>query len=184
MFKKLLNGVFFLVASSSLVSCGNNNDNKWEVYKSGDGGFSINMPAKPEKSEKVEVTPFGKQKVHFITWRPGAMSIDKFKLFQVSYTDCPDRFFLDTFTLLKVMDSSIKLRKVDFSEKEFKDETIDFNGYPAKAFIFDEDKNNEIVMVKQFYTNHRRYDLCVVVKRNQGTNNEVNEFFNSFTIMR
>lgn len=159
------------------ASCGGNND-KWAVYNSGEGGFSINMPAQPEKTEKVEVTPFGKQKVHFITWKPSTFAIDKFKLFQVSYTDCPPRFASDSIMVDFMLDSSIRMRKKDFTEKDFGAETITLNGYPGKSFILDNGGNT--VIVKQCITNGRRYDLVVIAKNGQGTNPEIGEFFNSF----
>ncbi len=164
-----------------LVSCGGNN-NDWAQYTSGDGGFSVLMPANPVKSEKIEVTAFGKQKVHFITWRPSTFSIDKFKLIQVSYTDCPARFAGDSVMTDFMLDSSINMRKKDFTDKDFVAETITLNGYPGKSFILDNGGNT--VIVKQCITNNRRYDLVIVAKNGQGTTPEVGKFFNSFQALK
>jgi hypothetical protein len=178
MFMRLVTrGAVLILSLSFFASCGGNDD-KWAVYTSGEGGFSINMPAKPEKTEKVEVTPFGKQKVHFITWKPSTFSIDKFKLFEVSYTDCPSRFSADSVIADFMLDSSIRMRIKDFTEKDYPAETIMLNGYPGKSFILDNGGNT--VIVKQCITNGRRYDLVVVGKSGQGTNHEISEFFNSF----
>ncbi len=170
-----------VLSISFFASCGGN-DGKWAEYTSGEGGFSINMPAKTMKTEKVEVTPFGKQKVHFITWKPSTFAIDKFKLFQVSYTDCPPRFTSDSVLTDFMLDSSIRMRIKDFTEKTYPAETIELNGYPGKSFIMDNGGNT--VIVKQCITNGRRYDLVVVAKNGQGTNPEIGEFFNSFKVLK
>ena len=164
------------------VACGSK-DNSWTPYTSGEGGFTITMPSKPVKTEKTEVTPFGKQVVHFITWKPSSLSIGKFKLFQVSYTDCPPRFTNDSVMMDVMLDSSIRMRKKDFSEKDFPTEVINLNGYPGRALIFDA-PGNQVVIVKQCITNNRRYDLTVIGKMEQGTNAEINTFFNSFQALK
>ena len=172
----------FLVAAS-LLSCGSKGI-EWKQYNSGEGGFTINMPANPQKTQKTEVTPFGKQVVHFITWKPSTFSIDKFKLFQISYTDCPARFTNDSVMTDVMLDSSIRMRMRDFTEKDFQTENINLNGYPGRALIFDPPGGNQIVIVKQCITNNRRYDLVVIAKIDQGTNPEIAAFFNSFQALK
>ncbi|NCX95611.1 MAG: hypothetical protein EBX41_04225 [Chitinophagia bacterium] len=167
----------------TLNSC-KNTGTKWKTYKSVEGGFSINMPEELIKKNQVEKTPFGKQIVHYIIWKPDALSIGKFKLFQVSYTDCPDNFLRDSTSLKRTLDSSISLRKQDFTFEEYHDEIINFNGYPGVAIIHNDEKNNVTVLVKQCFTNHKRYDLTAIARRDLATNEEINNFFNSFTIIK
>ena len=171
-----------LAMGCALASCGNNGLT-WTPSTSGEGGFTNTIPSKPVKTEKTEVTPFGKQVVHFITWKPSSLSIDKFKLFQVSYTTCPERFSSDSIMMDVMLDSSIRMRKKDFTEKDIPTENISLNGYPGRALIFDA-PGNQIVIVKQCITNNRRYDLTVIAKTNQGTNPEINTFFNSFQALK
>lgn len=172
-----------LLLCFGLVACKNNNKNEWAIYSSGPGAFSVNMPVKPELTQKTEVTPFGKQVVHFVTWRPSAVSISKFKLFQVSYTDCPPAIVADTIMTQVMLDSSIKMAKQEFSEKDFPVESIDLNGYPGRAFIF-EAKGNTVVIVKQCITNNRKYELTCITRGNIGTNPEVASFFDSFQALK
>ena len=174
--------VFFLFASF-LYSCGDVNP-VWETYTSAEGGFKITMPTNTKKTERKVTTPFGKQFIHYITWKPNSLTIDKFKLFQVSYTDCPSRFSSDSVMLHRVMDSSINMRVKDFAEIELEPHTISLNGYPGRAFIFDLPENNTIAIVKQCVVNGKLYDLTVVLKRNYATNAEVHTFFNSFQVLR
>ena len=165
-----------------LASCGGGKE-QWAVYTSGEGGFSVRMPGKVDKTDKTEVTPFGKQKTHFVTWKPSAMAINKFKLFQVSYTECPQKFIADTVLLDVMLDSSIRMRYRDFTEKvDVQGERIELNGYPGRAFIYD--GKDDITIVKQCITNGRKYDLTVIVKKDQGTNPEISEFFNSFQVLK
>jgi hypothetical protein len=167
-----------------LLSCRENNS-KWAKYTSKDGAFSIYMPADIVRSEKTEVTAFGKQVTHFVTWKPSSFAIDKFKLFQVSYTDCPSRFIGDSNRLNTSLDSSINLRKNDFTElKDIDAQSISLNGYPGRAFIYDESKMSTFAIVKECISNNRKYDLTVVAKKDYPTNAEINNFFNSFLILR
>lgn len=169
------------VLALTLISCSGGKNN-WSLYTSGEGGFSVKMPGKPEKSDKVIPTAFGKQKVNFITWKPSTLSIDKFKLFQVTFTNCPAQYVNDSVLRDYMLDSSIRMRQRDFTEKvDIASEAIELNGYPGRAFIFD--GQGTIVNVKQCIVNGRLYDLTVISKSEQGTNAEISEFFNSFQPM-
>jgi hypothetical protein len=168
---------------AGLLACKNNNKSEWAIFSSGPGAFSVNMPVKPELTQKTEVTPFGKQVVHFVTWKPSAVSISKFKLFQISYTDCPQTVVADTIMTQVMLDSSIKMAKQEFSEKELSVENIELNGYPGRAFIY-EAKGNTVVIVKQCITNNRRYQLTCITRGNMGTNPEVANFFDSFQALK
>jgi hypothetical protein len=142
------------------------------------------MPEKPQVYDKQEATPFGKQTVHYVSWKPESLELNKFKLFQVSYTDCPTRFTSDANTLSIALDSSINARKKDFTELDVTSQPIEINGYPGRAFILSPDKDNVITIVKQIVANNKRYDLTVIAKKDYPTNSEVNDFFNSFQVLR
>ena len=110
--------------------------------------------------------------------------MNKFKLFQVSYTDYPSRFATDTATLNMSLDSSINARKRDFTYLDVISQPIEINGYPGRAFILSPDKDNVVTIVKQIVANNRRFDLTVIAKKDYPTNNEVNTFFNSLQVLR
>lgn len=171
------------VISVYLSACGGAKSG-WAVYTSGEGGFTVEMPADPKKTQKDEITAFGKQTVHFISWKPSTFSIDKFKLFQVSYTNVPASLASDSIMMDVMMDSCIRMRVKDFTEKDVNTEPIELNGYPGRAFIYDVPGNNTIAIVKQCIVNNKRYDLTVVAGRDQGTNPEINRFFNSFQVLK
>lgn len=172
-----------LLLCMSVMACKSQNNNQWSVFTSGPGAFSVNLPGKPELTQKTEVTPFGKQVVHFVTWKPSAVSISKFKLFQIAYTDCPQSIIADTIMTQVMLDSSIKMSKSEFSDKDFTVSNIELNGYPGRAFIY-EAKGNTVVIVKQCITNNRRYELTCITRGNMGTNPEVANFFDSFQALK
>ena len=160
-------------------SCGRDNVT-WEKYTSNEGGFAITMPKPVKKSDKTEVTAFGKQVRHYLEWKPSTFAIDKFKLFLVSYTDCPARISADSILLGTMLDSAIYLRKKDFTEDEdIPSQIIELNGYPGRAFFFDGGGNTQ-VQVKMSIINNKLYDLTVISKKNYSTNNEISNFYNSF----
>ncbi len=163
------------------VSC-SENDNRWAKYS--DRSFSIRMPEKPKVYDKTEATPFGKQTVHYVSWTPESLELNKFKLFQVSYTNCPAAFTSDTGILSISLDSSINARKKDFTDLDVSSQPIAINGYPGRAFILSPDKENVVTIVKQIIANNKRYDLTVIAKKDYPTNNEINDFFNSFQVLR
>ena len=154
----------------------------WAKYS--DRNFSIRMPEKPQVYDRQEATPFGKQTVHYVTWKPESLELNKFRLFQVSYTDYPSRLATDTATMNMSMDSSINARKRDFTELDVISQPIEINGYPGRAFILSPDKDNVVTIVKQIVANNKLFDLTVVAKKDYPTNNEINDFFNSFQVLR
>jgi hypothetical protein len=166
-----------------LSSC-SQEETKWSEFTSNEGKFTINMPSPTKKSEKVVETPFGSQKVYFYSWQPPGYAIDKFKLFEVSYTSVPARIANDSELIEEMLDKSIELRKKDFAETDIPAQNIELNGYPGRAFIYNESKGSTLVIVKQCIVNGKRYDLTVVAKKNYGTNKEVSDFFNSFQSLR
>jgi len=103
---------------------------------------------------------------------------------EVRYMDCPVRVISDSIMTEVMLDSSINMRKKDFTEKEINSESVSFNGYPGRAFIWDQNKDNTTVILKEFLANGHLYDLVVIVKSNQGTSTEAADFFNSFQIIR
>lgn len=165
-----------------LFSCGSDELAEWKDYKSAAGSYTIHMPAPVKTFTKKLETPFGKQDVTFAQWEPSSYSIDKFRLFQVSYTKCPARFAHDSFAVQSKLDKAIEMRKKDFSEEEITHEEIELNGYPARAIIHNE--SNSVVILKICIANGIMYDLTVIAKKNYGTNREVADFFNSFTPLR
>lgn len=171
---------YFILLFSSCT----NNDFRWTKYTAPDGSFSIRMPASAKVFDRQEQTPFGKQVVHYVSWKPSTFELNKFRLFQVSYTDCPARYTIDSSHTNVSLDSSINLRKRDFTESDINSEPIEINGYSGRAFIYDPASENVVTIVKECVANHRRYDITVIAKRNYPTNNEIGDYFNSFTVLR
>ena len=175
----IITGTLSVVLTFSSCS---NKVSKWTKYS--DRNFSITMPEKPQVYDRQEATPFGKQTVHYVSWKPESLELNKFKLFQVSYTDYPSRFTTDTATLNMSLDSSINSRKRDFTDLDVISQPIEINGYPGRAVILSPDKDNVVTIVKQIVANNKRFDLTVIAKKDYPTNNEVNTFFNSFQVLR
>lgn len=173
--------IISLFAGSLLLSsCGE--ATKWGKYTSKEGGFTVNMPLNPKKWTKREMTIFGKRETHYITWKPSSTALDKFKLFEVSYTDANGAIPRDSLRLSALLDSGINLRKKDFTEADIEAQPIELNGYPGRAFIYDQPRGSTVAIVKICIVNNRKYDLTVVAKKNYPTNEEINTFFNSFQI--
>ena len=181
-FYKLVPAIIGILTFSLAISACSSHKNRWSKYA--DKSFSIRMPEERKEYDKIQVTAFGKQNVHYIEWRPQSLELNKFKLFQVSYTDCPQRFTTDANRINEALDSSINVRKRDFTELEVSTQPIDLAGYPGRAFILNLPADNVITIVKQVIAGNRRYDLTVVAKKDYLTNNEMNDFFNSFQVFR
>jgi hypothetical protein len=170
----------FICLSFILVSCSTGKE-KWEKQTVPEGGFSIMMPMPVEKFDKKETTAFGQQTTHYIRWQPSSFAMDKFKLFQAGYMNCPANIMTDTNRMNLMLDSVTEMRKRDFTESEIiESQSIEFNGYPGRAFFYDAPKGNTIVTVKICIANNRLYDLVVISKKNYATAAEMNNFFNSF----
>ena len=175
-----------LVAGILLIcsaSC-SQEESKWNEFTSNEGGFTINMPTPVKKTDRIVETPFGNQNVHFYSWQPPGYAIDKFVLFEISYTNVPARIANDSTLMQEALDKSIEMRVKDFAETDVPAQNIELNGYPGRAFIYNEAKGSSLVIVKQCIVNGKRYDLTVVAKKNYGTNKEISDFFNSFQSLR
>ena len=137
-----------------------------------------------QKAEKTEVTAFGKQVRHFVRWKPSSFAIDKFKLFEVSYTNCPVALS-DTARLNMMLDSAAEMRIKDFTEEEpVEYQKIEFNGYLGRAFFYDAPKGNTSVSVKMCIADGKLYDLVVVAKKDYAVTEDMSKFFNSFKLNR
>jgi hypothetical protein len=167
-----------------LQSC-SREDAGWKTHAINEGNFTIDMPSPVIKADKVEETVFGKKTRHLVSWKPSSFAIDKFKLFEVSYIDCPLSLSSDTFKMNNALDEAVEMRKKDFSEVEvLESQAIEFNGYPGRAFFYDDPKGNTLVSVKICMAGDRIYDLVVIAKKNYAINDDMDRFFNSFKLIR
>ena len=167
-----------------LASC-SSKESGWKKQSVPEGNFTIEMPAPIEKAEKKEVTVFGKQTRHFVRWKPSSFAIDKFKLFEVSYTPCPAGIMNDTAKMNEILDNAVDLRKKDFTEEEeIPSEAIEFNGYMGRAFFYDAPKGNTMVSVKICIADGKLYDLVTIAKKNYAVNEDMSKFFNSFRLLK
>lgn len=173
-----------LVALLSLSSCLSGVKKDWKTYTSAEGAFTISTLGDFEKTTVNELTPYGKQPVHYLKWKPSSFSISKIKLIQVTYTDCPAKYIVDSNFRNVMLDSAIKMRARDFSDTYETFQNIELNTYPGRTFVFDVPTSNSIAIVKLCVVNNRKYDLTMVVSRDQGSNDEQSTFFNSFSVLR
>lgn len=174
----LVFGILFMC-----TSCSDDGD-EWKKLNSKDGNFVINMPPNPKTFDKTEMTPFGKQVTHYITWKPSSFAMDKFKLFQVTYTNCPANVMADSALLHVMLDSGIVMVQRDYTEEEMQSEDIELNGYHAKAFFYDAKGGSTLVTNKMCIAGNKLYNLTVISKKNYSTTHEINDFFNSFQVLR
>lgn len=156
----------------------------WVKYSSNADGFTVFMPAAPKTLVKQEQTAFGKQTVHYIFWKPATFDINKLKLLQVSYYDCPRHSRLDSTQLNAILDSNISHLKQNYTELDLQSERISIEGYPGRAFIFEDEKENSTNIVKAIFANNKIYIITAITKRDYPTNTELNIFFDSFLILR
>lgn len=168
----------------TLPSC-SHEDSAWKTHTIPEGNFSVDMPSPIQKADKTEVTVFGKQVRHFVRWKPSSFAIDKFKLFEASYTNCPGAALNDTFRLNRILDSAVDMRIKDFTEEDIIEyQEIEFNGYLGRAFFYDAPKGSTTVSVKMCIADGKLYDLVVVAKKNYAINEDMNKFFNSFKLLK
>jgi len=171
-------GLFIMSMLVVMTSC--KETTKWSDYTSKEGGFTVTMPSELKLSDKV----YGKQTIHFITWKPSSFALDMFKLFEVSYMNCPGAAGADSTKLNALLDTCINMRKKDFTELDIDAQPILLNGYPGRAFMFQPQRGNTIAIVKECIVGNKRYDLTVISKKDYPTNNEINRFFNSFKVLK
>lgn len=176
--------LFLFLLPIALLSC-SDPDTGWKTHTIPEGNFSIEMLSPVQKAEKTEVTAFGKQVRHFVRWKPSSFAIDKFKLFEISYTNCPAGITTDSFRLSMMLDSAVEMRKKDFSESDvIESQEIELNGYPGRAFFYDAPKGNTLVSVKICIAGDKLYDLVVIAKKNYSVNDDMSRFFNSFKTLQ
>ncbi len=175
--------VFVILPVVMFSSCHRNNV-PWEKFASAPGAFNITIPAPVKTMDKKGLSIFGKNTpTHISYWEPSAFTIDKFKRFEVSYTDIPANISRDSLSMAMILDSAIVTRRRDFTDMEPLIQNIELNGYPGRAFFFD-GGGNALLNVKVCIANDRLYEFMVVSKKNYATNNEVSTFYNSFVSIK
>lgn len=177
-----MKGIFGILLAVLLFTTGacTHHVSSWSAYQES-GKFQAEFPGKPVVTDKVETTPFGKKTVHYVSWKPATLELNKFKLFQVSYTECPTYSEADS-SLYKALENSINIRKKDFTDNDIQSQAITINQYPARAFMFDPPHESVITIVKQVIVNNRRFDITVIAKKDYPTNDEIGRFFNSIQL--
>ena len=176
--------IFIAIVSTAFLIQSCHKNRGWIKYSSNEDGFTVYLPAQPVKSVKQELTSFGKQSVHYVTWKPGTLDINKLKMLQVTYTDCPRRASADSVSLNATLDSSINLAKKTFTDLDVSSERVTVEGYPGRAIIVQDDRDNTTTIVKEILANNRLYAITAVAKKNYPTNDELNTFFDSFLVLR
>ena len=173
-----------LICTAIFISSCHPNNIPWEKYTSNEGAFSVYMPSPVKKKDKKGYSIFGRDvTTHFVYWEPPTFTIDKFKLFQVAYTDCPANFCTDTALMNTMLDSAILTRRRDYTDIELPIQNIALNGYAGRAFFYDKE-GSMLISVKTCIVNNRIYDFVLVSKKNYATNNEVSSFFDSFLSLK
>ena len=174
----------FVCLFVSVCSSCHRNNIPWNKFTSTQGAFSITMPAPVKVVDKKGLSIFGKNTpTHISYWEPSSLTIDKFKRFEVSYTDVPANIGRDSLSMAAILDSAIITRRRDFTDKEPLIQNIELNGYPGRAFFFD-GGGNTLLNVKVCFANDRLYEFMVESKKNYATNNEVSTFYNSFVSIK
>ena len=179
----LRKGVFALLLGVAFAACNGRGGRTLIPYKNDDGAFTVLLPGKPELTAKSRMTPFGTQTVHMVKWKPSGMEIYKIKVIEIQYMNSPASLTSDTTQLNIMLDSSIKMKEKEYTEKPIHVESIEFNGYPGRSFIYNLDNDNAVAVVKQFIAYNHLYEITVTASSNQGTSTEIGDFFNSFQVL-
>jgi len=166
------------------ISCSTADDVKWVNIVSKEGGYSVNMPYGSKKEDKQETTIFGKQTVHYCSWVPTILGFVKFKLFQLSYTECPASVNMDQPSVSDLLNKGITARMKDYTDEPTEVDSSQLNGYDARSFILNKAKMNTITICKECVANHKKYDLTVVIMSAFANDPAVEQFFNSFQLIK
>lgn len=168
--------VLLMFASFQLVAA----EEGWKEYSDKAGGFSAEMPTKPQTQSLKQPIAGGQLEYHFtISQLAGGDQV-----FMISYNDYPAANVQQTdpqVLLDACVQGAVKSRQGKlFSEKKSK-----LNGYPGRSISFSGVADGEPLMVWHncFLVENRLYQVMVMAKKeNQPAAADIQKFLDSFQL--
>ncbi|MBD3673187.1 MAG: hypothetical protein HUJ26_06635 [Planctomycetaceae bacterium] len=169
--------VFFWFASFQVVIAAA----EWTEYSNEEGGFSVEMPSKPEQQSLKQPIVGGQLEYHFaISQLKGGDQI-----FMISYNDYPAKNVEQTDPQI-ILDACVQGAVKSRRGKLVSEEKIKLNGHPGRDISFTGEADGEPLMVwhRCYLVENRLFQVMVMAKKeNQPTQKDVQKFLTSFQLL-
>jgi hypothetical protein len=156
---------------------------KWQVFKSYDGKFSVEIPCATMEEKVQQIpTPMGELEYHTFVCAPPELDAEN-KVFLISYVDYPsailhpDSLDLKRQLLATSIESSVESLKGTLL---YQDE-ITYKGEQGFFWRIDYNKGNAVMKTKAFIVKNRMYLIQVATEKARSRNLEADKYLNSFT---
>ena len=147
---------------------------QFKQFRCDDGRFSVLLPGKPERQNQSLDTPLGK--IDLVTYMAGSRKAGC----AVAYADYPEQHINST-DPQKLLDGSRDGAITNVGGQLISETRIDFHGKPAREILI-EVPNKAFINLRLFLIGPRLYQLMFIAPNNQGYEQDISKFFESFTV--
>jgi hypothetical protein len=153
-------------------------EDKWEIYNSKDGKYSILFPGKPAESDQKFESNGVELKQYLAT-----VVVNNDLLYLVAYNDFPEAAIAgaDKDALLDgVRDGDVKVFGGKLaSEKKI---TLGKEKYPGREILLEKPDETRVYRSRAYFAGNRLYQVVIIAAKDAATNKETDKYFDSFKL--
>jgi hypothetical protein len=147
---------------------------QFKEFRSDEGRFTVLMPGKPKAQNQTMDTPVGKVDMVMYMASSGKAGC------AVAYADYPEQLINST-DPQKTLDGARNGAIKNVSGRLVSETSISFHGLPARDVRI-EIPNKAFVTARFILASPRFYELMLIAPTDKGHEQDISQFFNSFTI--
>lgn len=170
--------ILLLFASFQLVAAAEG----WKEYSDDKGGFTVELPSKPEFQSLKQPIVEGQLEYHFTI----SQIENGDQVFMVSYNDYPAENVNQTDPQV-LLDACVQGAVKSRGGKLLSEEKTKLNGYPGRNISFSGAADGKPLMVwhRCYLVENRLFQVMVMAKKeNQPTGGDVKKFLDSFEVAK
>ena len=146
----------------------------FEQFRCEDGRFTVLMPGKPKQEKNTIDTALGK--IDLIMYMAGSRKISCI----AGFCDYPQKY-IDSTDPQKMLDGARDGAVANVKGRLVSETKVSFNSKPARQFVI-EVPNRGFITARIILVGPRMYQLMLIAPTNQGHEEDISRFFNSFTV--
>ncbi len=146
----------------------------FQEFRSDAGNFSILMPGKPKTENQTIETPAGS--IVLVSYMAGSSKAGC----AVAFADYPQQL-IDASDKQKLLDGAQNGAIKNVNGRLVKETRVSFNGLPARDVVI-EIPGKAFINARLIISGPRLYQLMLITPTNEGHEEDVSKFFNSFKI--
>lgn len=167
-------GFIIVYAAIHLFKNGGEKLPSFEQFRCDDGRFTVLLPGKPERQNNSIDTAVGK--IDLVMYMAGSRKAGCV----AGYCDYPQQYINST-DPQKLLEGARDGAVANVNGRLVSETQVDFHSKPARQFVI-EVPNKAFVTARVILIGPRLYQLMLIAPTNQGHEEDISRFFDSFTV--